>query len=51
MKIAVPADLTHNTKEVENFLVKHAGTKFDENNKCWVVPQMKLFFIKLYMKY
>ena len=37
MKIAVPADITHSVEEVENFLVKHTGTKFDENNKCWIV--------------
>ena len=47
MKIAVPADLTHNTKEVENFLVKHAGTKFDENNKWWVVLSDEAFFHKV----
>jgi len=44
MKITVPADLTHNVEEVENFLIKHAGTKFDESNKCWVVLSDEAFF-------
>ena len=44
MKITVPADLTHNVEEVENFLVKHTGTKFDESNKCWVVLSDEVFF-------
>ena len=44
MKITVPADLTHNVEEVENFFVKHTGTKFDESNKCWVVLSDEAFF-------
>ena len=44
MKITVPADLTHNIEEVENFLVKHTGTKFDESNKCWIVLSDEAFF-------
>ena len=46
MKITVPADLTHNQKEVENFLVKYTGTKFDENSRCWVVLSDEAFFHK-----
>ena len=44
MKITVPADLTYSVEEVKNFLVKHNGTKFDENNKCWVVLSDEVFF-------
>ena len=44
MKITVPADLTHNVEEVENFLDKHTGTKFDESNKFWVVLSDEAFF-------
>ena len=46
MKITVPADLTHNKTEVENFLVKYTGTKFDENSRCWVVLSDEAFFHK-----
>ncbi len=44
MKITVPADLTHNVEEVENFFVKHTGTKFDESKQCWVVLSDEAFF-------
>ena len=47
MKIAVPADITHSVEEVENFLVKHTGTKFDENNKCWIVLSEEAYFHKV----
>ena len=47
MKIIVPADLTHDEKEVENFFVKYTGTKFDESNKCWVVLTDEAFFHKV----
>ena len=47
MKIAVPADLTHSVQEVENFLVKHTGTKFEESNKCWVALSDEAFFHKV----
>ena len=44
MKITVPADLTHNVEEVENFFVKHTGTKFDESKQSWVVLSDEAFF-------
>jgi DNA polymerase-3 subunit delta len=47
MKIAVPADLTYSVEEVESFLFKHTGTKFDESNKCWVVLSDEAFFHKV----
>ncbi|RZP22557.1 MAG: hypothetical protein EVA26_03560 [Burkholderiaceae bacterium] len=47
MKITVPADLTHNTKEVENFLVKRTTTKTDENHNCWVVLSDEALFHKV----
>ena len=47
MKITVPADLTHNEKEIENFLVKCTGTRFDESNKYWVVLSDEAFFHKV----
>ena len=47
MKITVPADLTHNAKEVENFLVKRTATKTDENHNCWVVLSDEALFHKV----
>ncbi|MDA9690212.1 DNA polymerase III subunit delta [Betaproteobacteria bacterium] len=47
MKIAVPAHLTYSVEEVETFLVKNTGTKFDESNKCWVVLSDEALFHKL----
>ena len=50
MKIVIPADLTHSEKEVENFLAKYTGTKFDESNKCWVVMTDEPLFHKVVLE-
>ena len=47
MKIIVPAELTHDEREVESFLVEYTGTKYDESNKCWVVLTDEAFFHKV----
>ena len=47
MRITVPADLTYSAEEVGNFLIKDTGTKFDENNNCWVILSDEALFHKV----
>ena len=47
MRITVPANLTYSAEEVGNFLIKDTGTKFDENNNCWIVISDEALFHKV----